>query len=263
MKDIDEILIGYFEAYLQLKEMMKGDWSKLDILVNNNERAKELCETMSTCMNDFQETISLGNVFICSPEFEKLFQSLEKISEKDANTSINFDLERIMDMIADSFSNGVEDGRYKALYSLSQLPKYSPDDWIRRKYMIHGIQLSPGAKEIPQSIIIRFEEVCYSFIYGNFLATTALARATVEIAIQDIYSVSKDKKFYKFMNEDWYKIKGLREYENIRKKVEFIRESGNRIMHNPKDKKVIQFNNERTAEAVLTNLKSVIEFLYN
>lgn len=263
MKDIDEILMGYFEAYLQINDMIKGDWSKLEILVNNNEKAKELLEKMSDYRNDFCEAISLGKVFIYSPELEKLFQGLEKASKTDGNTSISFSLEWIMDMIADSFSDGVEDDRYKALYSLSQLPKYSPDDWIRRKYLIHGIQLSPEAKKMPQSIITRFEEVCYSFIYGNFLATTALARATVEIAISDLYPVPKDKKFGKFMNEDWYKIKGLREYENIRKKIEFIREAGNRIMHIPKDKKVIQLNNERTAEAVLTDLKSVIEFLYN
>jgi len=48
MKNIDEILVGYVEAIIGLKKLVrekaKGDWSKLAILRENYEEARLLDE---------------------------------------------------------------------------------------------------------------------------------------------------------------------------------------------------------------------------
>lgn len=264
MQNIDEILIRYFEAYFDLSKLTKGDWSKVDILINNNEKAKELDEIMTGYMDEFREAISFGKIFTYSPELDKFYKALESnISEPDSGVSVSFALETARDVIADLLSeDGEDDDRVKAIDNLAQLPNYSPDDWVRRKYMIRGVFLSPQPIKIPQSLIRRFEEACFSFIYGNFLASIALARATAEMALKERFPKLKNQKLDQIVNQDWHKIKGLKGHDEMQKMTEFIRAAGNQIMHKKQQNKVIRIYNEFATISVLQNLRSLIEFLY-
>ena len=267
MQNIEEILIKYVEARLQLSEVIiekvKGDWSKLSILIENDEKAYKSFDTMLNSLNEFREATSVGKFFTYPKEFKKIYELLEKITLKpDPEFSVGFSLGEARDMIADLMSDGEEDRRAKALDQLAQLPNYSPDDWVRRKYLIQGIYLSQTNK-VPPYLIPRIKEAYFSFIYGNFLASIALARAILEMALKDRFPVLKvkDLSFYDILNEKWFQIKGLKDDDEMQKMAEFIRTAGNQIMHNPQDK-VIRIYNEFATTSVLRNLRSLIEFLY-
>ena len=133
---------------------------------------------------------------------------------------------------------------------------------IPRSGSVQGIYLSPNATKIPLYLIQRLEEACFSFIYGNFLASTALARATVEIALKENFPTLKNLTFDEIVNKNWFKIKGLKEHGEMQKMADSIRNVGNQIMHKPQDK-VVRICNELFAKSVLQSLKSLIEFLYH
>ena len=127
--------------------------------------------------------------------------------------------------------------------------------------MIQGIYISPQGTKIPLYLIQRLEEACFSFIYGNFLASIALARATIEMALKERFPIFKNRSFDEIVNEDWFSTGGLKGHDEMRKMAESIRTAGNQIMHKPQDK-VIRIYNEFATRAILQNLKSLIEFLY-
>lgn len=266
MKDIDEIIFGYAGAVIGLKrvirEKAKGDWSKLAILVKNDEEARQLDEKRSYYEGEFRESTVLGNLYTCSKGVMKAISDFlleEDQSEQAAKTSLEWDIEAARDAIADMLQDE-EDYRVVALDSLARLPNFSPDDWVRRKYMIDGIYLGEGT-EVPSHLIQRIEEACYSFIYGNFLSCVAMSRAAIETALKEKYPDFTKRKLNDILKTRWLETEGLKEYPEVQKRAISIQEAGNQILHDRKTK-VVNMWNEFFAQSVLQNMREVIQFLY-
>ncbi len=265
IRNIDEILAGYIRIVIRLKELIsdkaKGDWSKLGLLVENDGEARRLYDQISQYEDEFRESTSLGNVFIFSEQLESIFEALgETCLNHEDKPSLEYELEDARNMIADLTHE--DDYRVIALDNLARLPNYNPDDWIRRKYMIRGIYLGQGAR-IPAHLIRRIEEACCSFIYGNFLACVALARATTETALKEKYKVLFDGKKITLgkLIEKCCDIKEFKDSPRILNMVRHIKDAGDQIMHVPKNK-IVHLINELKAKSVIHNMKEVIEFLY-
>ena len=267
MRNINEILFGYLESYIKLSiiisEKAKGDWSKYSFLIENHQETAELFDTIEEAQQEFREATSFGQLFTYPTELQKIYKLMVKnSSDQDPEHKIEYDLELLRDMVADLMCDGEEDYRVKALDNLTQLPNYAPDDWIRRKYLFQGIYLPPhSSNKIPEDLIQMIEETCFSFIYGNFFASIALARAATEIALKERFPSFRKLSFDIIVNKCWFKVKGLKEHADMQKIAESIRTAGNQIMHKPQDK-VIRICNEFATTSFLRDFKSLIEFLY-
>ncbi len=269
IRNIDEIVLGYIKTSFGLenlvKEKGKGDWSKLPFLMENDEEARQLEKQYSYYKEQFREHTALGNLYTSSEGVIKALSDFlleEQRAKNDSKNSIACGLEDTRNMIAEVMEDGEEDYRVVAFDNLINLPNYSPDDWFRRKFMIEAIYLTEGT-EIPLHLVQRIEETCYSFIYGNFLACIALARATTETALKETYPIlfqGAEPTLAEFLKQ-WHKIKGLKEHMDIKNQVDFIRKIANQVMHGSKNK-VVDLMNEFKAKSVVQNMKQVIEFLY-
>ncbi|MEJ2366562.1 MAG: hypothetical protein P8017_18195, partial [Deltaproteobacteria bacterium] len=258
IKNIDEILFEYLKAYFGLKDLItkkaKGDWGKLPLLVENDEEARQLDEQRSYYENQFREDTALGNLYTSSKGVMKAISDFlleEQESEKAEKTSIASDLEAARDMIAYLTETGEEDDRVMALDSVSNLPNYSPDDWVRRQLMFAGSYVGEESR-IPAHLKRRLEEAFYSFVYGNFFACVALARATTETALKEKYKAlfgGKRITFGKLIGK-CSNIKELKDEPRILSMLEDIRDAGDQIMHDPKNK-IVHLINELRAKSVV------------
>lgn len=264
MQNISEMIVEYADAFLELCQIVKtkanGHWDKLPLLIKNHKRAEELFETMVNLEDHFREAASLGKIFTYPEELEPLYKLINAMSSvEESKLDLQGYLEDIKYMIEDLFKE--KDEWAKAIQEITQLPNYRPNDWIRRKYMVQGIYIPSETTAIPKHLIQRLEEACYSFIYGNFFSTVALARATVETALKTKYPELKNLTLHEITNDRWFKIKGLKEHNEMQKTAESIRKWGNEIMHDRKDK-ITNIYNELKTKAVLHSLRSFIEFIY-
>lgn len=267
MRDIDDIIIGYIESIDELgrmiKEKAKGDWSKLPILTENDTRAAQLIEKQNELLQEFREATSLGTVFVFSSHLDILYRFIEnRHTSPDNDLSIEYSLENIRDMIED-MNFDPEDGRIRALNELLSLPRFSPDDWAKRKYTVSGLSLPLHVRNIPKNVVEPYKESCYSYMYGNFMASIALARAVLEMTLKNKFPslANTNLRFDEIIDNIWRVTRGFKNREDMRKKAHLIRRAGNQAMHRYDDK-VTQIFNEMTARIVLDDLKSLIEFLY-
>ena len=57
MENLDEIILRYYKMYFEfsnlIEENAKGDWSKAELLINNNDRAKLILDEMDRASSDF------------------------------------------------------------------------------------------------------------------------------------------------------------------------------------------------------------------
>lgn len=79
---LDEIIIRYFKANTGLNdlisELANGDWSKIDLIYNNNEKFRELSRKLLNSLKDFENATTAGKVYTCSDQLLSLIKSLEK-----------------------------------------------------------------------------------------------------------------------------------------------------------------------------------------
>jgi hypothetical protein len=270
MENIDDILVDYVEAIFNLqkiiREKAKGDWSKLEILLENDEALKKsfdtIWDTLKIRKDEFREATSLGKFYTYHRELDRFFEIMEeRTAALGHDGSVAFHLEEARDMIEDLLTDGSEDRRVKAIDMIAQLPNYSPDDWIRRKYMMKGFYLPGHETEVPVYLRQGIEEACCSFIYGNFRACIALARAVVEDALKKRFPLLADSKLNEIVNNMWFKIKGLKERDDVRRRVERIRIYANQVLHQG-ESNVERLCNELAAKTILGDLKEITEFLY-
>jgi len=271
MKNIDEVLVGYIRAIIGLDELIrnkaKGDWRKLDILLENDDEARLLDEQMSQYEDEFREGTSLGNIFTFSDELEDVFKALGDGSlKREDKVSLQCELEAARDMIADLTHE--DDDRVVALDNLARLPNYNPDDWIRRRYQFQAIYV-PLQTDIPPYLVRMLKEANYSFVYGNFLASAALTRAILEYTLKERFPQLKNSLLGNITsNNGWHKIKELKGREEMRKMADGIRDRGNQIMHtldeasNTRQKNLVYLFNEMTTRQILEDLKSLLQFFY-
>lgn len=156
MKSIDETLIKYAEAYLSLRKIVndrvKGDWNKIELLIENDDNANELVnglfEQMNDSLSEFTEATSLGQLFTYSDGLQILYDLLEKVSSSDEpRDPIEWGLEQARETLEALMSSGEGDYRVKAIDQLDKIPNFAPDDWLSRKYIIKGIYLPSEEKK--------------------------------------------------------------------------------------------------------------------
>jgi hypothetical protein len=266
--NIDEIVINYIQAVIGLavllRDKAKSDWSKLSLLVENDEEARELDHQMSYYEDQFRQYTALGNLYTSSKGLLKKISDFlleEQESDKDFKNSIASDLEDARDTLADMLQDD-EDYRVLAFDSLNRFFNLSLEDWARRRFMFAGIYVGEGSK-IPAHLRRRLEEVFSSFVYGNFFACVALARATTETALKEKYKTLFNGRritFGKLIGE-CSNIKELKDEPRILGMLENIKDAGDQIMHDPKNK-IVGLINELYTKSVVQNMKQVIEFLY-
>lgn len=270
MENLNEIIIRYYKACFELSnlidEIAKGDWSKAELLINNNDRAKQVYDEMEEAKSDFEQSTSAGKLYQVSDDFVSLCNSmLQKLDNRSNNkASVTGFLEHIQDEWEGKTENGdVEDwGIVDALKVFFSLPNYDPDAWLKRRFLIRGVRISSSSKNIPKKIEIGFSEACACFIYGQNLASSALARSVMEAALKDRFIVFKNMGLGDIIHNGWYKIDQLKKHSELNAKAKKIWEAGNEALHDYGDNKVRQIINELYARIVLDNLQEILEYFY-
>jgi len=271
MENVDEIIIRYYKALLQfsalIDEKAQGDWSKAELIIQNVDGAKQLIDEIDQSFYDFEHSTSAGKLYQVSDELNALFNNMSiNLSNYGSKASITTWLEHMYDDWSWKTEEGhVEDyGIVQALRLVFLLPSFNPDEWLRRRFLIRGVRISSDLIHMPKTIETRFNEACTCFIYGQNLATYALARAVLEVALKEKYIVfsSRSMTLGNIINKGWHKIDQLKRYPELRKKAEKIWLAGNDALHMHNDYKVQHLINEFVAISVLENLKELLEHLY-
>ena len=269
MENVDEIIIRYYKANLDfsnlIAEVAKGDWSKAELLINNNDRAKQVLDEMDEAFSDLEQSTSAGKLYQVSDDLSSFCDKmLEKVDSSSNEASITGFLEHIRDEWEGKTEAGeVEDwGIVDALKVFFNLPNYDPDAWLKRRFLIRGVRISSSSKNIPKKIEIGFSEACTCFIYGQNLATSALARSVMETALKEKFKVFKNMGLGDIIHNGWYKVDRLRKNPKLNAKAVKIWEAGNEALHEYGDNKVRQLINELKARTILKNLQEILEYLY-
>ena len=264
MENVDEIILHYYKAHFKLLDLLKGDWSKAELLINNNDQAKQAFDEMMKAFSDLEQSTSAGKLYQVSNDFDFLFNKMsEMFNTKSNEASVTGFLDHIRDEWGWKTEAGdVEDwGIIDALDIFFSLPNYDPDAWLKRRFLIRGVRVSSSIK-IPKKIEIGFSEACASFIYGQNLASSALGRSVLEAALKDKFILFKNRTLAEIIGVDWHKVDQLKKHPNLNEKAEKIRSAGNEALHEHGDNKVRQLINEANAIAILNNLKEILEYLY-
>ena len=269
VENLDEILLRYFKAYLELNklinEIANGDCSKIDLIYNNDEKFRELSAELLDSLEDFENATTAGKVYTYSDQFLSLIRSLKKRKSSSKEISDKCQLSVLLEHARDDWAGkdeGIEGRFTKRFDAFFSLPNYDPDNWLKRKFILKGIYIYPSKlKNVSKSIIQGFNESCSCFIYGNFLAATAMSRSILELMLKTNF-----QEFYNYDNlhdilSRWDTVDKLKNKKNYKNKVNFIRISGNTALHRSNEK-LLQIVNEMSALRVLNDLKDLIEFIY-
>ena len=189
---------------------------------------------------------------------------LQNVDRSSNNASVTGFLEHIRDEWEGKTENGdVEDwGIVGALNVFFSLPSYDPDAWLKRRFLIRGVRISSNSTNIPQKIEIGFREACTCFIYGQNIASAALARSVMDAAFKDKFECFKNMKLGDIIRKGWYKIAELKNQQQLNEKAKKILNAGNDALHEHGDNKVRQLINELSTRTVLEDLQKILEYLY-
>lgn len=269
MENVTNIIIRYYKACFelsnQINEKAKGDWSKAELLILNDDRAKQVFDEMEEAKSDFEQATSAGKLYQVSNDFDSFCETmLQKIDGRSSMASVTGFLVHIRDEWEGKTEDGdVEDwGIVGALNVFFSLPNYDPDAWLKRRFLIRGVRISSSSRNIPQKIEIGFSEACTCFIYGQNLATSALARSVMEAALKDKFKVLKNLLLGDIIHKGWHKIDELRKHQELNEKAERIWKAGNEALHEHEDYKVRQLINELSTRTILEDLQKILEYLY-
>jgi hypothetical protein len=270
IENVDEIMLRYFKANIGLEdlinELANGDWSKIDLIYNNNEKFRELYKELLNSLKDFENATTAGKVYTCSDQLLSLIKSLEKRKSSSEEISNKCQISVLLEHTRYDWASKIGDiedaesyvERFDAFF---KLPNYDPDNWLKRKFTLKGIFILPSLlKNVPQSIVQGYNESCACFIYGNYLATAAMARSVLELMLKDKFQEFANYNLSQILSR-WDTVDKLKNKKNYKDKVKFIRIKGNAALHDGDDK-LLQLVNEITALTVLTDLKDLIEFIY-
>lgn len=268
MEDIGKIAVRCIESYTGFMEIFerigKGDWSKVDLILENHPEAREHFENWRNGMADFRNAISAGKVFSYSDELEKVVTLLERTAKNNpfAECSVKRFLESKRDQYDDQVKRGwcEQDGIVEALDAMFQLPNFDPDKWLERKILTRGARVSADSR-IPKSVTNRFAEAHACYIYGNFLATIAMSRSVLEFILKDKYPVQfKNLTLGEIIGKGWNKIPDLKKEASKREGAERINSVANNVLHfECKGSAIV---NDMYAQMVIKDLRDVIEFIY-
>jgi len=265
--NIDKIIFRYYEAWVgldnRLKEVVKGDWSRAEFVYNNDELFRKLYKEMLDSLKNFEQVTS-ANMHTCSDNLSSIYNKLIKVTKDSSNEcSINGFLEHIREEWEGKI--GDIDHAIKIVESLGdffKLPNYDPDGWLKRKFILRGVYIPVNkVKNINKTVVQGFHESCSCFIYGNYLATIAMARSVLEFSLRDKFKEFCNRTLDEIINKIWNSVPALKNKDNYRAKADFIRITGNDVLHKD-DIKRRQLINEHTTLIVLSYLKELIKFIY-
>jgi hypothetical protein len=269
MENVTNILIRYYKACFEfshiINKIAKGDWSKAELLIRNDDQAKQVFDEIEEAKSDFEQATSAGKLYQVSNDFDSLCEiMLQKVDSRSNEASVTGFLEHIRDEWEGKTEDGdVEDwGIVGALNVFFTLPNYDPDAWLKRRFLIRGVRISSSSINIPKKIEIGFSEACTCFIYGQNLATSALARSVMEAALKDKFIFFKNMELNDIIHSGWYKIDELKKQQELNERAERIRKAGNEALHEHGDKKVRQLINELSTRTILEDLQKILEYLY-
>jgi hypothetical protein len=270
MINVDEIIIEYFNDYFELDKLINekagGDWDRADLLLNNNAEAKILYDKMEKSLYDFEQATSSGQLFQVNGDFIPFSEKLERLANnKFKKANILGLLEHFKDEWERKTEDGdVEDNGFAAGFNiLFSLPNFTPDDWIRRRFLIRGARISSRIPKISKKIEIAFQEVCSCFIYGYFLAAAALARTVLELCLKEKYNFRDSRLCLKeLIDNSWNKIDELKRNPHLRDKAIKILRTGNEALHDSVEEKISTIINELHVRSVIMDLKHLVEFFY-
>ena len=196
-ENMDEIVLRYYKAKIRLNdfinEIAKGDLSKIDLIYNNNEEFRELYQELLDSLKDFENATTAGKVYTCSVQLLPLIKSLEKRIPSSKEISNKCQISVLLEHTRYDWASKIADIENAESYverfdAFFKLPNYDPDNWLRRKFTLKGIFILPSKlKNVPESVIQGYDESCACFIYGNYLATAAMARSALELMLKSNY----------------------------------------------------------------------------
>ncbi|MBM3436556.1 MAG: DUF4145 domain-containing protein [Bacteroidetes bacterium] len=269
IENIDEIVLRYFKANIGLNdlinELAKGDWSKIDLIYNNNEKFRELYKELLDSLKDFENATTAGKVYTCSDQLLSLIKSLEKRVPYSKEISKKCQISVLLEHTRWDWLGKIGDVEDAESYverfdAFFKLPNYDPDNWLKRKFTLKGIFISTFIlKNVPESVVQGYNESCACFIYGNYLATVAMARSVLELMLKDKFQEFANYNLSQILSR-WDTIDKLKNKNNYKDKVKFIKNKGNAALHEGSDK-LLQLFNEMTALKVINNLRELIEFI--
>ena len=236
IENIDEIVQRYFKARIGLNdlihELAKGDWSKIDLIYKNNEKFRELYKELLDSLKDFENATTAGKVYTCSDQLLPLIKSLEKRIPSSKEISNKCQISVLLEYARDDWEGKDEYEHVEKYDAFFALPNYDPDNWLRCKFILKGIFISPFIlKNVPESAVQAYNESCACFIYGNYLATAAMARSALELMLKSNYpEFSNYNNLYDILSR-WDTVNKLKNKKNYKDKVYFIREKGNAALH--------------------------------
>lgn len=145
-------------------------------------------------------------------------------------------------------------------------PYFTPDRWRSNARALQPVIQRERDAVIPADVRCRLEATYTSFIFGNWLACMAMARAALEYALRsrartlgmDVKSLETPRLDAR-LSELIQRIADLG-YSELFKPMEIIRKKGNAVMHPSRNGKYASSMNETLS--VIRYLKNCIEHLY-
>ena len=269
MENIEDAIRNYFSAYFELesliKDKAKGDWNKAELLIDNDNRAREVWNNIEDALKSFRSLISNVGFAQVTAEYHSLCDIIKRLpGVQKSYTDIASFLEHFRDEWEWKIEEGyIEDGeRLDALDAFFTLPNYDPDGWLKRKFLIGGVLFVEDTSKITWKTEAAFKEACIAFLYGLNLATLSVARSVLESALKECFVEFADQTLGWIVNIGWTKIDRLRQNSDLNDKARRIMRAGNQVLHQTDEAKISHLLNELYARTVLQDLREILEFLY-
>ena len=240
-------------VYVQLLEKILIDLEKLDSYRNELAVEKRFEDSVSSADQSYLEDEVLSR----RVEFEIALRRLDSDSAdrlekwKDGKR-LSLEKEQLRETFEHSLGNMLvlleEEPEYRRWYRPGiaielidkPLVEFDPDGWWRRSEDVKAIPIDPG-QVLPKDVKNYLVEAYRSYIFGNFLAVMAIARAIYEQGIVDFAvrnnvqlnevnsrnNKSERKSLFCLINE----VMPLLPPNTVNYKWNDLRDSGNRILH--------------------------------
>lgn len=157
---------------------------------------------------------------------------------------------------------------FEGAWEMLDAEYFQPDRWLQNVKALKPIILGSQDAQIPKQVKRRLLQAYRSFIFENWAAAVAMARAILEYAILDRarqFSVdTRDLERPEWESDLKQLITAMPElYPNMEDEWEYIRRWGNSVMHPVQQDRVIEYPSARDiALRCLDNVRRAIEALY-
>lgn len=267
MREVHEV-----DTFLNIKEELDGAEYVSDADHQNYCRIElDLEDAKNNLLNLFKSDMlyskAKSNPYILFND-KDVKNFCQRFVEDDLTTKEAFNhVEGILDWIGDKFYNDYYHNEhfkilYNSLLSFRELPRFCPDDWVRRNLYYPNMHLKNIPPELHEELNNLLFEVRMCYVYGCYYAGLALIRSTLELALKKKYGFSEKASLIE-MTES-YILKESKPFKNnkhLLSLVHIIRDYGNTALHGSKtnyDEVLKPSKLQESAE----NLREVLESLF-